>query len=79
MHEQIYYGHLNLGAHATIDAINMAALTIYSKRKYLLTLNTSVYIYCAHVVIHFMWGWVVGDMQLMERHLTCNVCGKVYI
>ena len=26
MHEQIYYEHWDLGAHATIDAINMAAL-----------------------------------------------------
>ena len=56
---QIYNAHWDLGAHATTDAIDMAAL-IFSTRKDVHALNTFVYIHCAHVISHFMWGWVVG-------------------
>ena len=59
VHEQIYYEHWNLGAHATIDAINMAALNFF-REKNVHALNTYVYVCCAHVILHFMWGWVVG-------------------
>ena len=59
MHEQIYYEHWDLGAHATIDAINMAALN-FSKKKDVHSLNTFVYIYRAHVILQFMWRRVVG-------------------
>ena len=33
---------------------------IFATRKDVHALNTSVYICCAHVIPHFMWGWVVG-------------------
>ena len=42
MHERINYEHLNMGAHATIDAINMAAIDLSKEKKDLHALNTSV-------------------------------------
>ena len=32
---------------------------IFSKRKDVHALDTYVYICCAHVILHFMWGWAV--------------------
>ena len=78
MHEQIYYEHWNLGAHATIDAINMAALNLFKEKRFAYIEHIRIYLLCT-CDIPFHMGVGGGDMQSMEHHLTCNVFGKFYI
>ena len=77
MHEQIYYGHWDLGAHATIDAINMAALNYFKEKIFACIDHICIYLLCTcDTSFHAAVG--SGDMQSVEHHLTCNMCGKLY-
>ena len=78
MHEQIYYEHWNLGAHATSNAINMAVLSLFKEKRFACIEHICIYLLrtCDN---SFYVGAGGGDMKLMKHHLTCNVFGKVYI
>ena len=67
-----------MGAHATIDATNMAAFNLFKEKRFACIEHICIYLLCT-CDNAFHVGVGGGDIQSMEHHLTCNVFGKVYI
>ena len=75
-HEQIYYEHWHLGAHATIDATSMAAFNFFREKRCACIQHICLYSLCT-CDTPFYVGVGGGDMQSTEHHLTCNMFVKV--
>ena len=76
MDEQIHCEHWDLGAHATIDAMNMVALNFLKEKRSECIEHICIYLLCTCDTT-FHAGVGGGDIHMLsvEHYCTCNGLG----